>query len=167
MRIIGIDPGINRTGYGVLDFNSQEFSLVEYGSFTPDIKEPTYDRLASICDKLKEVLARTKPDTAVVEDLFFSKNARSALTLGHIRGALIVTLSNAGLRIRELTPLEIKKGLTGYGRAEKPQVGEMVRIILGLKEIPAPADASDALAAAIAYSLKSDFENRTSSKSSG
>ncbi len=160
MRIIGIDPGINRTGYGIVDYQNQGFKLVEFGCLSPTIKEPTYDRLSSICDKLLKVIDEHTPEIAVVEDVFYHQNARSALTLGHIRGALIVTLTNRKLKLAELTPLEIKKGLTGYGRAEKPQVAEMVKIILNLREKPTPEDASDALAAAIAYALHTDFQSK-------
>jgi crossover junction endodeoxyribonuclease RuvC len=160
MKIIGIDPGINRTGYGIIEYESDRFTMVEYGCLSPNIKKLSFDRLASICDQMDKVLEKHKPEIAVIEDVFYSKNAKSALVLGHIRGALIITVARHGIRLEELTPLEIKKGITGYGRAEKQQVGEMVRVILGLKNIPEPADSADALAGAIAFALRESFSRK-------
>lgn len=160
MKIIGIDPGINRTGYGIIDYTSDRFTMIEYGCLSPSIKELNFDRLASICSQMDKVLEKHKPEIAIIEDVFYSKNVKSALVLGHIRGALIITVARHGIRLEELTPLEIKKGITGYGRAEKQQVGEMVRVILGLKNVPEPADSADALAGAIAFALRESFSRK-------
>jgi crossover junction endodeoxyribonuclease RuvC len=105
-------------------------------------------------------LERLKPDVAVVEDIFYAVNPKSALKLGHVRGTIILSAINSGLKVVELTPREIKSGVTGYGQADKNQVAEMVRIILNLQQKPEPEDAADALAAAIAYAMRSDFENK-------
>lgn len=159
MRIIGIDPGINKTGYGIIDYDANRFETVEYGCIVPENSTTFQEKMLSICNQIEVILRAHVPNIAVIEDIFYAVNPQSALKLGHIRGALMMTVSTQNIAIAELTPLEIKKGITGYGRAEKNQVAEMVRIILGLEETPSNADTTDALAAAIVYAIKGDFES--------
>jgi len=158
MRIIGIDPGINKTGYGIIDYHANSFKTVEYGCIVPLNSTTFQEKMLSICKQLEKILITHNPNIAVVEDIFYAVNPQTALKLGHIRGALMITISNQNIALAELTPLEIKKGMTGYGRAEKNQVAEMVRIVLGLVEAPVPSDTTDALAAAIVYAIKGDFD---------
>jgi crossover junction endodeoxyribonuclease RuvC len=157
MRIIGIDPGINKTGYGIIDYHANSFKTVDYGCIVPLNSTTFQEKMLSICKQVEKILIDHNPNIAVVEDIFYAVNAQTALKLGHIRGALIMTISKLNIALAELTALEIKKGITGYGRAEKNQVAEMVKIVLGLAEIPVPYDTTDALAAAIVYAVKGDF----------
>jgi len=167
MRIIGIDPGLNRTGFGIVDYENQTVKLQKYGCISPKSDLEFQNKIIFICEELKYIIKNNHPEIAVVEDIFYAVNPRSALKLGHVRGAILVTVANIGLRFEELTPLEVKKGITGYGRADKDQVGEMVKVILGLKSVPIPDDSSDALAVAIAYAFKSDFITKINSVEGG
>lgn len=159
MRIIGIDPGTNRTGYGIVDYQSGRFKTVHYGCIMPIDSSTFQQKILSICNQVESVLKTYQPSIAVVEDIFYAVNPQSALKLGHIRGALMMTVSRLNIGLAELTALEIKKGITGYGRADKHQVAEMVRVILGLDAMPEYEDTTDALAAAIVYAVKGDYEN--------
>ncbi len=151
LRVIGIDPGSNTTGYGVVDSDGRRYELVEYAGIRAPSRFTFAERLLIICQKLEEVFERLRPTACAVEDTFFSVNVKSAIKLGHVRGAILVTAARAGIEIFEYTPLEIKSALVGYGRAEKQQVQEMVRLLLKLKELPQPLDASDALGTAICH----------------
>jgi crossover junction endodeoxyribonuclease RuvC len=162
MRIIGIDPGINKTGYGIIDYHANCFKTVEYGCIVPLNSTTFQEKMLSICKQVEKILIAHNPNIAIVEDIFYAVNAQTALKLGQIRGALMMTISSQNISIAELTPLEIKKGMTGYGRAEKNQVAEMVRIVLGLAETPIQPDTTDALAAAIVYAVKGDFDRTIS-----
>ena len=151
MRIIGVDPGSDCTGYGVIDSDGRNYGLVEYAA----IRAPKHlgfpNRLLAISQKIEEVIERLSPQACAIEDTFFAVNVKSALKLGQARGAVLVAAARAGIEVFEYTPLEIKSALVGYGRAEKHQVQEMVRVLLRLKSAPEPLDASDALAAAICH----------------
>lgn len=151
MRVIGIDPGSNTTGYGVVDSDGRRFDLVEYAGIRAPARFTFAERLLIICQKLEEVFERLRPTACAVEDTFYAVNVKSAIKLGHVRGAILVTAARAGVAVFEYTPLEIKLALVGYGRAEKQQVQEMVRLLLKLKELPEPLDASDALGIAICH----------------
>jgi crossover junction endodeoxyribonuclease RuvC len=151
LRVIGIDPGSNTTGYGVIDSDGRRYELVEYAGIRAPARFTFAERLLIICQKLEEVFARLRPTACAVEDTFYAVNVKSAIKLGHVRGAILVTAARAGVSIFEYTPLEIKSALVGYGRAEKQQVQEMVRLLLRLKELPEPLDASDALGTAICH----------------
>lgn len=150
-RVLGVDPGSETTGYGVVESDGRSFKLIEYAGIRAPARFSFAERLLIITQKLEEVIERLRPRVCAVEETFYAVNVKSALKLGHVRGAVLVAAARAGLEIAEYSPLEIKSALVGYGRAEKHQVQEMVRLILGLKEPPAPLDASDALAAAICY----------------
>jgi crossover junction endodeoxyribonuclease RuvC len=151
MRIIGVDPGSNTTGYGVIESDGRRYQLIEYAGIRGPKHLSFPERLLAISRKLEEVIERLSPEACAVEDTFYAVNVKSALKLGQARGAVLVAAARAGVEVFEYSPLEIKSALVGYGRAEKQQVQEMVRVLLGLKTAPEPLDASDALAIAICH----------------
>ena len=151
MRIIGIDPGTGILGFGVIDYSAGKLKLVDGGVIRTPVKEDDAVRLQTIFEEITDIIAQTKPDEMSVEKLFFAQNVTTAMTVAQARGVVLLAGRQAGLKIAEYTPLQIKQALTGYGRAEKKQMQEMVRTILGLKEIPKPDDCADALAAAISH----------------
>lgn len=153
MRIIGIDPGTGILGFGVVDANHGKTTLVTAGVITTPAHTPLDERLEEIFDGLTEIIAETKPDSMSIEKLFFSQNVTTAMSVSHARGVAMLTGRKAKLSIAEYTPLQIKQSLTGYGKADKKQVQEMVRLQLNLQSIPKPDDAADALAAAITHAL--------------
>lgn len=155
MRIIGIDPGTGILGFGVIDVVGGKITMVDGGVIKTPAHTPLDERLEEIYDGLTEIITATKPDVMSIEKLFFARNVTTAIGVAHARGVAMLTGRKAKIPIAEYTPLQIKQTLTGYGRAEKKQVQEMVRLQLGLKEIPKPDDAADALAAAITHYLMS------------
>lgn len=156
MRIIGIDPGTGILGFGVIDFKKGKTTLVTAGVITTPAHTPLPDRLEEIYNGLTEIIAETTPTVMAIEKLFFNQNVTTAMSVSHARGVAMLTGKQANLKIEEYTPLQIKQTMTGYGRADKKQMQEMVRQQLGLKEAPKPDDAADALAAAImaAFTLR-------------
>jgi len=153
MRIIGIDPGTGILGFGVIDVVKGKARLVTAGVITTPAHTPLDERLEEIFDGLTDIIAETKPEFMSIEKLFFSQNVTTAMSVSHARGVAMLTGRKAKLPISEYTPQQIKQTLTGYGKANKGQVQEMVRIHLGLKDIPKPDDCADALAAAITHSM--------------
>jgi crossover junction endodeoxyribonuclease RuvC len=151
LRVIGVDPGSASTGYGVVDSDGRHHRLVEYAAIRAPARCTFAERLFVISEKLEEVVERLKPDACAVEETFYAVNVKSALKLGHVRGVALVAAARAGVPVFEYSPLEVKLALVGYGRAEKHQVQEMVRLILSLREPPKPLDASDALGVAICH----------------
>lgn len=151
MRVLGVDPGSDTTGYGVIDSDGRRYDLVEYAGIRAPKGLSFAQRLLAISRKLEEVIERLRPQACAVEDTFYAVNVKSALKLGQARGAVLVAAARAGVDVFEYSPLEIKSALVGYGRAEKQQVQEMVRVLLGMKNVPEPLDASDALAVAICH----------------
>ena len=149
MRIIGIDPGTGILGFGVIDAKAGKTKLVTAGVITTPAHTPLADRLEEIYLELTNIIAETKPQVMAIEKLFFGQNVTTAMSVSHARGVAMLTGKQAKLQIEEYTPLQIKQSLTGYGKADKKQVQEMVRIQLGLKDVPKPDDCADALAAAI------------------
>lgn len=149
MRIIGIDPGTGILGFGVIDVKMGKAKLVTAGVIRTPAHTPLPERLAEIYEGLSDIIAETKPTVMAIEKLFFARNVTTAMSVSHARGVAMLTGQQAGLKIEEYTPLQIKQSLTGYGKADKKQVQEMVRIHLGLTEVPKPDDCADALAAAI------------------
>lgn len=154
-RIIGIDPGSQRTGYGIIDIVGNEVRPVAWGVIKTDPSDPFPDRLHTIYGKLSGVIRAHRPTEAVVEKVFLAKNAASALKLGQARGAAIVTCRALGVPVHEYSAKEIKAAATGYGAAPKEQVGAMVRRLLGLRE-EIPHDATDALAMAFCRAVTRD-----------
>ena len=155
MRIIGIDPGTGILGFGVVDVTKGKARMVTAGVITTPAHTPIDERLEEIFDGLTEIIAETKPEVMSIEQLFFARNVTTAISVAQARGVAILTGRKAKLPIAEYTPMQIKQTLTGYGKADKKQVQEMVRIHLGLKDVPKPDDCADALAAAITYSMMS------------
>jgi crossover junction endodeoxyribonuclease RuvC len=153
MRIIGIDPGTGILGFGVIDAEKGKAKLVDAGVIRTPAKQDDAIRLETIFDELTGIIKDTKPAQMSVEKLFFAKNVTTAMTVAQARGVVMLCGRQAGLEIFEYTPLQIKQVMTGYGRAEKRQIQEMVRVTLGLKDIPRPDDCADALAAALTHSL--------------
>jgi crossover junction endodeoxyribonuclease RuvC len=149
MRIIGIDPGTGILGFGVIDARAGKTTLVTAGVITTPAHTPLADRLEEIYLELTNIIAETKPEFMAIEQLFFARNVTTAMSVAHARGVAMLTGKQAKLKIEEYTPLQIKQTITGYGKADKKQVQEMVRIQLGLKDVPKPDDCADALAAAI------------------
>jgi crossover junction endodeoxyribonuclease RuvC len=151
VRIVGIDPGSERTGYGCVETDGRRHRLVTCGAITAAAGDSFPNRLARIHRELASVFANTRPDCVAVESVFHAVNARSALKLGHARGVALLAAVEAGCVIVEYTPAEVKRAVVGYGRAEKRQVQQMVTLLLGLAQAPSPYDASDALAVAICH----------------
>lgn len=149
MRIIGIDPGTGILGFGVIDVKKGKTTLVTAGVITTPAHTPLPDRLEEIYNGLTEIIAETKPDMMAIELLFFAKNVTTAMSVSHARGVAMLTGKQAKLPIEEYTPMQIKQAMTGYGKATKKQMQEMVRMQLGLTEVPKPDDCADALATAI------------------
>jgi crossover junction endodeoxyribonuclease RuvC len=147
--IIGIDPGIADTGYGVIIADQGKLQHITHGSIKTAADLPLNERLLKLNQDLSEIIKKYQPEIAVVEQLFFCNNAKTAFSVGQARGVILLTLTKAKLKFLELTPLQVKQGLTGYGNADKKQIQQMVKVILNLKEIPKPDDAADALAMAI------------------
>lgn len=153
MRIIGIDPGTGILGFGIIELVKGNITLVDAGVIRTPVHENDSVRLLTIYEELTQIIKECKPDEMSVEKLFFTTNVTTAMTVAQARGVVLLAGMQAKLAIAEYTPLQIKQALTGYGKAEKAQVQEMVRVILKLKEIPRPDDAADALAAAITHSM--------------
>lgn len=151
MRIIGIDPGTGILGFGVIDVERGKSTLVDAGVIRTPVKEDDAIRLHTIYDELSDIIASTKPAIMSVEKLFFARNVTTAMTVSQARGVVLLCAKQAGLDIYEYTPMQIKQAITGYGKADKKQMQEMVKIILGLDVVPKPDDAADALAAALTY----------------
>lgn len=155
MRILGIDPGTGILGFGVVDVNGPKLSLVDAGVITTPPHTPHAERLEDIFDSLTEVIEAVKPDAYSVEKLFFTKNITTAMSVAEARGVALLVARQHNVPIFEYTPPQIKQTITGYGKADKKQVQEMVRLQLGLKEVPKPDDCADAIAAAITHAMMS------------
>lgn len=148
---LGIDPGTAILGYAVVAAQGSELGLVSCDVITTPAGMPLPERLQHIYHRLSEIISTYRPNEAAMEELFFAKNARTALAVGQARGVAMLALANGGLTVAEYTPKQVKLAVTGYGGANKEQVGEMVRILLRLKTIPRPDDAADAAAVAICH----------------
>lgn len=154
MRIIGIDPGTGILGFGVIDVaKNGKTTLVDGGVIRTPAHQPLDERLMEIYRHVASVISKTRPQIMVVEKLFFAQNVTTAMSVSHARGVVMLAGKLADLQIAEYTPLQIKMALTGYGRADKKQMQEMVRVLLGLKEVPQPDDCADALACAITHAM--------------
>lgn len=155
MRIIGIDPGTGILGFGVIEVVNNRSKLVTAGVIKTPAYTPLDQRLEEIFNGLNQIITETKPGLMSIEKLFFAQNITTAISVSHARGVAMLCGRLADLPIAEYTPLQIKQTLTGYGRADKKQIQEMVRLHLNLKVVPKPDDAADALAAAITHQLMS------------
>jgi crossover junction endodeoxyribonuclease RuvC len=160
LLILGIDPGIAILGYGLVKYEAGRFSIIDYGAITTDAGINMSERLTIIYKGLVDIIERYRPDAFAIEELFFNKNIKTALTVGHARGVAILAGSESGVQVYEYTPLQVKQAVVGYGRADKNQIQQMVKIILNLKEIPKPDDVADALAVAICHGNSSNFSEQ-------
>jgi crossover junction endodeoxyribonuclease RuvC len=160
MRVLGIDCGAERTGYGVIASDGREHRLVAAGVIRTRAGSPLQARLLEIARGLREVIREHRPEAVAVEQVFHAANTKTALTLAHVRGVALLAAAEAGLELGEYSPLEIKSSVVGYGRAEKSQVQKMVGSLLGLEQPLASEDASDALAAAICHATKQSVLKR-------
>ena len=160
MRVLGIDPGSLITGFGVVEEQANRLHVLAWGAIRTPPRQPLYERLRRIYDGLSEAVGTWKPNAVSVERVFFAENPKSALTLGHARGVALLTVAHASLPLVEYTALEIKKAVVGYGHAAKPQMQRMVQTLLRMDAVPEPADAADALAAAICHLHTQGFQQR-------
>ena len=151
MKIFGIDPGSDRTGYGCIETLGSRHHLVIYGALSSPARCTFPEKLKHIHYGLAALLSRHRPDCVAVENVFHARNVRSALKLGHARGVALLAACEAGIPVVEYAPAEIKRAVVGFGRAEKIQVQQMIKLLLGLDAVPAPHDAADALAVAICH----------------
>jgi crossover junction endodeoxyribonuclease RuvC len=149
--VFGIDPGSTRTGYGCVDTDGRRHRLVVCGAIRAREAGAFPDRLAAIYRELTDIIRSCRPEYVAIENLFHASNVRSALKLGHARGVAMLAAVEAGVAVVEYTPAEIKRAVVGYGRAEKGQVQQMIKLLLGLERAPQPHDAADALAVAICH----------------
>jgi crossover junction endodeoxyribonuclease RuvC len=152
MLVIGIDPGTAITGYGLVQENEDGgLSMVDFGAILTSADMPMPERLLELYQRLRELLLLHHPQSGAVEKLFFQRNVRTALAVGQARGIVLLALAEQGISVAEYNPLEVKQAVAGYGGADKNQVQQMVRALLGLPDIPRPDDAADALAIAICH----------------
>ncbi|MGI6113704.1 MAG: crossover junction endodeoxyribonuclease RuvC [Mahellales bacterium] len=151
MIILGIDPGIAIMGYGIIEYKYNNFNVLDYGCIKTTNDLTMAKRLVQLYDSTLYLIHKYKPDDMAVEELFFNKNAKTALIIGHARGVSILAGANCGLEVYEYTPLQIKQGVVGYGRAEKVQVQQMIKALLKLDSVPKPDDVADALAVAVCH----------------
>lgn len=160
MRILGIDPGIAIVGFGFIDKKGSRLRPVQYGSIQTKAHTDTSIRLKQIYDAIGQLIDKYKPDAVAVEKLYFNRNVTTALTVGQARGVLLLAAEQKNLQLGEYTPLQVKQAIVGYGKAEKKQVQEMVRMFLGLSEVPKPDDVADALAVAICHAHSSALNDK-------
>ena len=151
MVVLGVDPGTATTGYGLVKGEGERLSVVDYGCIYTEPNLPTPERLEKIYLDVVELIRRHRPWDLAVEEVFFNRNAKTAIAVGQARGVVMLAAAACGVSVAEYTPLEVKQAITGYGKATKPQMQRMVRLILGLDEDPSPDDAADALAIAICH----------------
>lgn len=163
MRILGIDPGIERTGWGVVDCSGQNFLAVDYNCIMTDPGQSLAQRLYAIHERVLDIIDSYSPEVLAVEELFFAKNAKTALIVGQARGVVIMVSGERKIPLEEVTPLQVKSTIVGYGNASKEQVGFMVKSLLGLDEIPRPDDVADALAIALACGIRRTFRAKIAS----
>ncbi len=157
MKILGIDPGSIKCGYGLISLKGNDPSYITSGTISPSPSKPLHKRLKYIFDALREIIREHRPDEIVVEKIFFAKGAKAALSLGHARGIVLLAAASEDINLHEYSALEVKKAVVGYGRAEKQQVMEMVRLILNIRE-PLYPDSADALALALCHTNTIKFK---------
>lgn len=155
MRILGVDPGIARTGWGTIEYQMSNIKCQMYGCIETSANLDTSQRLKYIYDSINKIIEENKLDVIVVEELFFNTNAKTAFIVGEARGVVLLAGARNNIPIAVYTPLQVKVAVTGYGRADKSQIGQMVKTILKLKNIPKPDDVTDALAVAITHAFTS------------
>lgn len=162
MRILGIDPGSESTGYGIIESDGSQLAAIHFGAIKTRTSLPFHERLLEIHRGLTEMLARENAEAMAIEEIFYATNVKSVLRLGQARGVALLVAAQQRLPVFEYSPLEIKSSVVGYGRAQKGQVQGMVRFLLSLPTVPTPADAADALAVAICHAHRLGFTERLS-----
>jgi len=158
MIILGVDPGTARTGYGIIEAKGNRIKTIKYGIIETSKDTPPAERLEFIHKDILRVIKRYKPGVMAIEKLFFSKNAKTAMSVGEARGVILLAAMLQNVEIYEYTPPQVKMALTGYGRAEKNQIGQMVKLLLKLKEVPRPDDVADALAICVCHASSSKMK---------
>lgn len=153
MRILGVDPGIARCGWGVLEVQNSEFRIQNYGCIETSKDSDSYERLVDVYEQVLKIVKKYKPDALAIEELFFTSNAKTAFKVGEARGVIILASAMQKIPVFSYTPLQVKIAVTGYGNADKGQVGRMIRAILKLKEIPKIDDTADAIAVALTHAF--------------
>lgn len=161
MIILGIDPGTAIMGYGLIEKKGHQITPLTYSCWRTPANTPLAERLLKLYQRLEEFILEYRPDHLAVEELFFNRNTTTALAVGHARGIVLLAAAQQGIPVYEYTPLQVKQAVAGYGKAEKQQVQMMVRALLGLKEIPKPDDAADALAIAICHAHSISLQRKT------
>ncbi|NLL56562.1 MAG: crossover junction endodeoxyribonuclease RuvC [Clostridiales bacterium] len=157
MVILGIDPGYATVGFGVISQQGNKCKAIDYGIISTPKTDSLPTRLAKISQCIDELMEKYKPDAIAIEELFFQKNQKTAISVAEARGAILLTVHKKNKNLYEYTPLQIKQAMTGYGRAEKCQIQHMVTLLLGLSKIPKPDDAADALAVALTHAQSGRF----------
>jgi len=160
MRVLGIDPSSQATGFGIIEGSGETITIIAQGVIKPGRSLTLAQKLNDIRTRVEELIVRYDPEEVAIENPFYARNVRTAITLGQVRGAILVAVASRERSLFEYSALEIKKAVTGYGQAEKEQVGQMVRTLLGLGETPIEEDAADALAAAICHLNSRLFQKR-------
>ncbi|OGH38898.1 MAG: crossover junction endodeoxyribonuclease RuvC [Candidatus Levybacteria bacterium RIFCSPLOWO2_01_FULL_38_21] len=161
MRVLGIDPGIARTGWGVIEeIKNSKFKIKNCGCIETSSKKEVHERLEEIYLEILRLIKKYSPDTIAIEELFFNTNAKTAFVVGQARGVVLLAGAQKNLPIGVYTPLQVKIAVTGYGRAEKSQIGKMVKTILNLQKIPKPDDTADALAVALTHAFSRKMERK-------
>lgn len=151
LRVMGIDPGIAIVGFGFIDKNGSKLTPVQYGCIQTEAHTPDEDRLLHVYEGTVQLIEKYQPDTVAFEKLFFNRNVTNAMSVSQARGVMILAAKQKGLPIAEYTPMQVKQAVVGYGKAEKRQVQEMIRMFLNLQKIPKPDDVADALAVAVCH----------------
>jgi len=160
VRILGIDPGIGRTGWAIVDFDKNTPKAIAYGCIETTINGEMPARLLAIKQELERIIASHNPQALGIEDLFFANNAKTAFAVGQARGVVLLLAAEHNLSVGIYTPLQVKSAITGYGKAEKAQVGKMVKVLLHLEAVPKPDDTADALAIALTYAFSSKMKQK-------
>lgn len=160
MIILGIDPGYAIVGIGVIEFKGNKFRTIAYDAITTAAHTPTPTRLKHIYDRLDQIIKEYKPDAVAVEELFFNSNQKTAIHVAQARGVIIISAVNNNVPLYEYTPLQIKQAVTGYGRADKGQIQQMVKMLLNLNAVPKPDDTADALAVAVCHAHSSNINSK-------
>ena len=162
MRILGIDPGIGRTGWGIIENQNSKIKSQRFGCIETLPNDEISSRLYALYEEVINIINEYQPDSLAIEELFFNTNTKTALVVGQARGVILLAAAQKNLPVAVYTPLQVKMALTGYGRAEKNQIGQMVKVLLHLNAIPKPDDTADALAIALthAFSRKMDLAKR-------
>lgn len=160
MRVLGIDPSVQSTGFGIIEYSDDSHTVLKYGAIKPSRRLLFHHKLNMIRDQLEKIIQSYRPTEVAIENPFYAQNIKTAITLGQVRGAVLVAVASHECDLYEYSPLEIKKAVTGYGRADKNQVTTMIRILLNIRESHLGTDASDALAAAYCHLNSRIFEQK-------